>query len=280
MNITPKAWLIVLGALLLLAGLAWLALRRFELAQVYHPGREIYPDPVLAPLKLKEVAIPLSANVMLSAWFFESSSQEPGKRRVILYCHGNGGNISHRGETYVALLECGATILAFDYQGYGRSPGSPNEENTYSDAQAAYKWLTQQGYSAEQIVVYGESLGGGVASELARREKVGGLILQSTFTSTVDLGEELFGWLPVRRLAHIHYDTRSRLPQLHVPLLILHSRSDSLIPFSHAEKNFAVANEPKELCELSGDHNDPIRADRQRFVDGVSRFLKRLPPIR
>jgi fermentation-respiration switch protein FrsA (DUF1100 family) len=154
------------------------------------------------------------------------------------------------------LLGTGASVFVFDYRGYGQSEGRPGEEGTYLDAQAAHAWLRQKGFRGEHIIPFGESLGGGVASELALRETVGGLVLQSTFTSIPDIGAELFPWLPVRWISTIKYDTRAKLPRLKVPVLVMHSREDDLIPFHHAEKNFAAANEPKFICELAGPHND------------------------
>ena len=112
------------------------------------------------------------------------------------------------------LLATGVNVFVFDYRGYGRSQGRPSEEGTYRDAQAAYQWLRQKGFPGTNIIAFGESLGGGVAAELAVRETVGGLVLQSTFTSIPDMGAELFPWLPVRWLGTIRYDTRSKLPRL------------------------------------------------------------------
>jgi hypothetical protein len=199
---------------------------------------------------------------------------------VVLFCHGNGGNVSHRLEVYAALLDTGVNVFGFDYRGYGASAGRPSEAGTYLDAQAACQWLRQRGFAGANIVAFGESLGGGVASELARRESLAGLILQSTFTSIPELGAELFPWLPVRWLARIKYDTLSKLPLLNLPVLVMHSRADTLIPFHHGQRLFAAAHPPKLFWELSGDHNEPLEADRAKFVAGVEKFFTLLasPP--
>ena len=126
------------------------------------------------------------------------------------------------------------------------------------------------------MVAYGESLGGGVAAELALREPLSGLILQSTFTSVPDLGAELFPWLPVRWIGRIRYDTQSKLPRLTVPVLILHSREDELIRFRHAEKNFAAAHQPKQLREIKGGHNDGVWTSRNAVLESVRDFLPAL----
>jgi len=211
--------------------------------------------------------------VKLNGWYFPADADSPRRHLAYLMCHGNAGNISHRLDHCAALIETGANVLIFDYRGYGRSEGRPNEEGTYRDAQGAHRWLRDKGFAAMNVMALGESLGGGIASELALRETVGGLILQSTYTSITELGVELFPWLPVRWIGTIRYDTRSKLPRVKVPVLIMHSRVDSLIGFQHAERNYAAANEPKLLWEIGGDHNRFLEFDRMRYLEGLNRFF-------
>ena len=253
-------------------------LRRFEQLQVYHPNRTLAATGAELGRPWESVRFGAADGVELNAWYFPATNNAPQSGRVFLLCHGNAGNISHRLDQYSLLLELGAAVFAFDYRGYGQSQGRPSEEGTYRDAHAAYQWLRAKGFAAQQIVVLGESLGGGVASELACREPIGALILQSTFTSVADLGAELFPWLPVRWLGRIKYDTANRLPQLRVPLLVLHSRADTLIPFHHAERNFRRANEPKRLVELNGDHNETLLAGRDGCQTAIKEFLAKLAP--
>ena len=121
-------------------------------------------------------------------------------------------------------------------------------------------------------------LGGGVVSELALRVSLAGLVLQSTFTSIPDLGSELYPWLPVRWLTRIRYATQTKLPRLKIPVLVMHSRADTLIPFGHGQKNFAAAQDPKMFWELKGDHNEALEVDRPGFRKGLQKFLKSLDP--
>src|SRR5580704_15143916 len=226
--------------LLLLYG----ALRRFEYYQVYHPTKNFARwDGMNAPRR--DIYFDTTDGLKLNGWFFAAATNSPRKQEVILVCHGNGGNISYLKKLYERLSETGANVLLFDYRGYGNSQGSPSEEGTYRDGVAAYDWLRKSGFAATNIFLYGESLGGGVVSELALHEPAGGLILESTFTCTPDVGAELFPWLPVRLLSTITYDTRSRLPLVKMPVLIMHSRGDRLIPFRLSQENLAAANEPK-----------------------------------
>ena len=247
-------------------------LRWFEHSQVYHPDRVLTATGAELSRPFEDVFFKVGDGVVLNGWFFPASTNSLRRHLAVLACHGNAGNISHRLDTCVALLSTGVNVFVFDYRGYGRSQGRPSEEGTYRDAQAAYAWLRQKGFPGTNIVAFGESLGGGVAAELAVREPIGGLVLQSTFTSIPDLGAELFPWLPVRWLAKIRYDTRSKLPRLHVPVLVMHSPADELIKYHHGKANYAAAKEPKLFWELRGDHNDPM-ADTQHFIRGLKKFL-------
>ena len=247
-------------------------LRWFEHSQVYHPSRYLQATAAELGRPVEDVYFRATDTVELNGWFYPANTDSGRGSMAVLVCHGNGGNISHRLDLYAALLSTGVNVFAFDYRGYGRSAGRPSEEGTYLDAQAAWHWLKGKGISGERLIAYGESLGGGVVSELALREQLGGLILQSTFTCLADIGAELFPWLPVRRMARIKYETCTRLPRIYVPVLVMHSRTDELIPFHHGERNLALANEPKLFCEISGCHANPLE-DRARFLEGVNKFL-------
>jgi fermentation-respiration switch protein FrsA (DUF1100 family) len=248
-------------------------LRWFEHSQVYHPDRTLIATGAELDRAWEDFYVQSSDGVKLNGWFFPAASNSPRGDLAFLICHGNAGNISHRLELYRALLSTGANVLVFDYRGYGRSQGRPSEEGTYRDAQAACHWLRHRGFGGDQIVAFGESLGGAVATELALRETLGGVILQNTFTCIPDVGAELFPWLPVRRWSRIKYDTCGKLPRLTVPILIMHSRTDELIGFSHCEKNLAAAPEPKLFWELTGSHNNAL-SDCARFIAGIEQFLQ------
>jgi len=248
-------------------------LRWFEHNQVYHPLRQLDASGADLDPAFEDVCFQTKDGLRLNGWFFAARNNSSRAGLVVLVCHGNGGNISHRLGTCDALLSTGVNVFVFDYRGYGRSQGRPSEEGTYLDAQAAYQWLRQKGFPGTNILVHGESLGGGVGAELALREAIGGLVLLSTFTSIPDIGAELFPWLPVRLLAKIKYETHRKLPQIHVPVLVMHSRMDRLVGFQHSEQNFAAANEPKLLHELRGGHNEMLN-DPEQFIAGIERFLK------
>jgi fermentation-respiration switch protein FrsA (DUF1100 family) len=247
--------------------------RQFEHNQVYHPNRDLLATGAELGRPFENVLFRARDGIELNGWFFPADQGSGRARLAMLFCHGNAGNIGDRLDTCAALLETGVNVFVFDYRGYGRSQGRPSEAGTYDDAQAAYEWLQKKGFAGDNIVAFGESLGGGVASELALRVTLAGIVLESTFTSIPNIGAEIFPWLPVRWLANIRYDTRSKLPRLKLPVLVMHSRDDDLVRFQHGQKNFAAANEPKRFCELKGPHNDPL-ADRPGFIAGIEQFLQ------
>jgi fermentation-respiration switch protein FrsA (DUF1100 family) len=260
------------AGLLLTCLLIVIMLRWFEHHQVYHPGRVFNSKAADLARPFEDVLFKTKDGLQLNGWFFPAGTNSTRTGQALLLCHGNAGNIGDRLDMCQALLETGVNVFLFDYRGYGRSEGRPSEEGTYLDAQAAYQWLVQKGIPGTNIIGYGESLGGGVVTELAVREKLGGLILQSTFCSIPDIGAELFPWLPVRLIGKIKYDTSSKLPGLRLPVMVMHSREDGLIRFHHAERNFALANQPKVFWELKGDHNDPV-LDRAQYVAGIEKLL-------
>ena len=147
-------------------------LRWFEHSQVYHPGREMDARGTEASRPFEDVFFKASDEVELNGWYFAPRTNSPRGHIAVLLCHGNGGNISDRADLYHAWQQTGVAIFSFDYRGYGRSKSRPDEEGTYLDVQAAHRWLTQKGFT--NIIAYGESLGGAIATELCLREKVSG----------------------------------------------------------------------------------------------------------
>jgi fermentation-respiration switch protein FrsA (DUF1100 family) len=241
---------------------------------MYFPTRDITRTPAFIPLPFEEVRLKTEDGIGLHAWFIPHAKSG----RVVLICHGNGGNIGHRIDLCELLHDAGLNVFLFDYRGFGRSEARPDELGTYSDAFAAYDWLREKGFADKQILLLGESLGGAVAADLAARTQPGGLILQSTFTSMTAIGRQVYFFLPVGWLCTFKYDTLSKLGRIHCPVLIMHGRSDKLIPFQHAEKLFAAANEPKLLRELPGNHNTALGADPAIYTKAVADFLKLLGP--
>jgi fermentation-respiration switch protein FrsA (DUF1100 family) len=264
----------LLAALLLLPLAGCTMFRAFERSQVYHPHGEVFARVSDFDRPVEDFFLTSKDGGRLHAWYFPPATDSRRSDKVVLFCHGNGGNLTSRPGYYKSILETGVALLTFDYRGYGRSEGSVSEEGTYLDAEGAYAWVRQKGFAATNIILWGESLGGAVATELALRQPAGGLVLHASFTSVPDIGAEFFPWMPVRLLATIHYNTLGKLPRVTCPVLVMHSKDDRTIAYHHGERNFAAAKEPKLFWELRGDHNDALEADQPRYVAGMEKFLQ------
>lgn len=234
------------------------------------PGRALTATPENIGLPFEDVRFDANDGVKVHAWFIPGA---PGAATVLI-CHGNAGNISHRLDLLRLLHELGLGVLLFDYRGYGQSTGAPSESGTYRDARAAWNYLTEEkGVAPDRIILFGESLGGAVAAQLASEVTPGAVILASAFTSAPDLASHHYWYMPVRLLARIHFPTAAYLARVRAPVLIIHSRDDEIVPFSHGEELFRRAPEPKAFLEIRGDHNAGFLLSASTFTEGVRRFL-------
>lgn len=201
-------------------------------------------------LTFEEWQIP-SGTSQIIAWKIAPAA---GARQWVLHCHGNGGNIDGRLELAKDLCQRGIGVVLFDYRGYGRSSGAISREGElFEDAQAVYDRLAQL---HQPIWIYGESLGGGVASYLAEKNPCQGLILQSTFTSFTERASENYPFLPISWLSRFQLNTRARLARLNCPVLVIHGNQDEVIGFRHGQALFAAAKEPKAWVEVDGGFHD------------------------
>jgi fermentation-respiration switch protein FrsA (DUF1100 family) len=234
------------------------------------PTRQIQATPEVIGLDFDSVTLTTSDNEQLHGWFIPA---DPA-RGTLLFFHGNAGNISHRLDSIRLFHELGLSVLIFDYRGYGQSTGTLTEKGTYRDADAAWQYLVaQRGIPPEHIILFGRSLGAGIAAELATRQAAAGVILESAFTSVPDVAAELYPWLPVRWLSRYQYNTRKQLADIHSPVLIVHSRDDEIISYANGEQLFAAANEPKQFLELRGGHNDGFMVSADSYVRGIDVFI-------
>jgi fermentation-respiration switch protein FrsA (DUF1100 family) len=193
---------------------------------------------------------------------------------VLLLFHGNAGNLSDRYEMLVDVCGLGFDVMIVGYRGYGRSGGRPSEEGLYRDATAAWWFLTEvRGVPADRIVVWGKSIGGAVAIELATRVRPAGLIVQSAFTSVPAMAAEHYWFLP-RFLVRHEMDSLSRIGRVACPVLVIHGDQDGIVPFSHGQGLYAGASEPKRWLAVPGaDHNDLMVVGWSPWREGVSRFV-------
>ena len=273
----PLLTLLLIAAavyLLLIAQLYFLQHRMVFLANL--PGRELTATPADLGLAFEEVSLTTADGVRLHGWFVPA----PGARTTLLFLHGNAGNISHRLDSIAIFHELGLDTLIIDYRGYGRSEGRPSEAGTYRDAAAAWEHLVRErGVDPRRIVVFGRSLGGAVAARLAAERPAAALIIESCFSSALDMARALYPWLPARLITRLDYPVAADVARGGRPLLVVHSRDDEIIPFAMGEAIYRAARGPRELLELRGDHNGGFLRDRTRYRDALGAFIARhLPP--
>ncbi len=262
----------ILGVLAAVYGGLALVLYFFQARLVFYPeiGREMIATPGQAGLPYQDIQLTTGDGINLHGWYIPAAQP----RGTVLFLHGNAGNISHRLDSLQMFHRLGYSTLIFDYRGYGNNGGTPTEQGTYRDAWAAWRYLTEQRHIPScRIVLFGESLGGAVASWLAVRQKPAALVIASGFTSVPDLARHFYPFLPVRWLARIRYDTRENLRAVAVPVLIAHSPEDEIVPFEHGRALFAAANPPKRFLELAGGHNDGFIFMRESWVKALGDFL-------
>ena len=205
------------------------------------------------------------------AWFLPGDPAAP----VLVIFPGNAGNLSGRGTSLVKIRErLGTSVLIFDYPGYGRSEGKPNEAGCYAAAEGAIGWLRDElKVPSGRLIYFGESLGGGVATEMAARHPCRALVLVKTFTSLPAAAQFHYPWLPCNWLMSNRFDNLSRLPAIDAPVFVASATRDSVVPYEHGERLFAAANEPKHFFRDEGsDHNDPLP---DAFWDEFKAFLDR-----
>lgn len=247
----PWSWA---GWSLALGSAAWLGLRFFEWKNLYYPSIPIEVTPENFGLEYEDVQFVAEDGNELHGWWIP----HPAARGTIIHCHGNAGNIGDRAWMAADFHRLGVNVFLFDYRGYGDSKGLPTEKGTYADARAAFEVVRARHGDREDppVIVHGQSLGGAVAIQVVRDKPARGLIVESTFTSVVDMGLKLYPWLPVKAFVRYRYDSLAKMPGVSVPTIVSHSRQDELIPFEMGRKLFDAASEPKWFVELSGAHNE------------------------
>lgn len=261
----------VLGLVLFLVGgyvVLCLVLRATQERLVYFPGAPPSTTPASAGLEFEDVALRTSDGETLGAWLVRAKDARGG----VVLCHGNAGSIEHRIGLARSLASQGFDVLLFDYRGYGTSTGAPSEEGTYIDGVAAFDALAAR--LPGRVAVFGESLGGGVAIELALRRKVAAVVVEATFTSLVDVGQRVYWWLPVSLISRLRYESITKIGRIEAPVLVAHSPDDDLVPFAMGEALFAAAKGPKQFLRTRGVHNEGgIKLDRAS-VEAVGAFLR------
>lgn len=287
-----ESWIMAAASLYVLAALLVYALQG---QMLYNPGsRLLSATPKDAGLEYRDFELSVEPGVKVHGWLVPPPgtppedgiwSALPPDREVpppfwVHFSHGNTGNISQRLEITKVFHSMGLGVCLYDYRGYGKSVGQPSVEGTRRDAVAVWEMLTKE-VPAERAVVWGHSLGGAVAGQLAAHLSARGtpfaaLVLEGTFTSVVAMGKRRYPFLPVRLLCRYPYDNVASLKDVRAPVLVIHSPQDEAVPQTMGRRLYDLAHEPKEFLEIRGDHERGSLDSGELFTQGVRRFLEGL----
>lgn len=268
MRMSGLLWtvLLLLAIYLGLVGLVYLVQDRL----VYFPQSTLSATPADYGLQYEDVNFEAGDDVTLHGWYVPADES----RFTLLFFHGNGGNLSGRLETIALFHSMGLDIFIIDYRGYGRSEGAPSEEGTYRDAEAAWDYLvSERDLSPDSIVVMGRSLGGAIAAWLAGRKRPRALILESTFSSGVELARAAYPFFPVEMMLKHRYPTTEHIRDLDIPKLFAHSPEDDVVPYELGRKLYHEASGPKTFLEMRGRHNNAFQVTGKRYRQAIEEFL-------
>jgi fermentation-respiration switch protein FrsA (DUF1100 family) len=238
---------------------------------VYFPAKAVHGSPSDLRLAYEDLTFVTDDGLPLHGWYV----RHPSARCTFIAFHGNAGNIGDRLPWIELLYAVPGNVLIFDYRGYGRSAGRPHEQGLYRDAGAVYRWwAAQRDRAPARVVLIGESLGGAVAADLATRERVDGIILQSTFTSAWDMAKTMLPIGVLQPLTGVRFDSIQKLRDLPCPKLIIHGDRDDIVPFRLGEKLFAAAAGPKYFYRVQGAaHNDLLWVAGGEYTRRIRQFV-------
>ena len=245
----------------------------FEKKIIFHPAKfpEGYWNPVSLGLKAQDISFQSVDGVNLHGWFVPT----PGARATLLWFHGNAGNLSHRLDNIQRLLPLNLNIFIFDYRGYGKSEGEPDENGIYKDSQAAYNMVLElEGVSVNSLFLFGRSLRGICATETALNNPARGLILESTFTSASDMSRKIMPLIPLGWAIRSKLNAINKVAELKLPKLFLHGDRDEVVPFDLGRKLYEGASDPKSFYIIQGaGHNDTYIMGGRDYYNALDRFI-------
>ena len=242
---------------------------------IYYPAAEVDVTPKALGLAFEEVEIDVEPGVKVQGWFIKAA-QEPSAATV-LFSHGNAGNIADRLDRVLRWRELGADFLLYDYRGYGRSTGSPDEEGTYRDGRAAYEYLTRSRHvDPRRLILMGESLGCAISIQLAIERRAAGLVIEAPFASIAHMANAIYPFLPLGSFIRTRYENVKKIPNLKMPLLVVQGTRDEVIPVAQGKMVFDAAPQPKQYLAIEGaHHNDVYVVGDEGYRRALSEFIAR-----
>lgn len=259
---------VVLIAYLALTACAYV----FQRNLIYFPDRNRIAPEAVGLSGVEEVEFNTPDGEQLIGWY----RPPPDGRPLVLYFHGNGGNIAYRADRVAWLARQNYGVLIIDYRGYGGSTGTPSEEGLYVDGRASVRFLADRGVPLDKTVFYGESLGSAVAVKVAAEVTPAAIILEAPFTSAADVGARAYPFLPVRALMKDRFAAENYISKVKIPVLVLHGVDDRIVPIELGRELFELAQQPKHFVELEGGHDDVFsRTGRAEISGFVERYVSR-----
>ena len=242
----------------------------FQNNLLYHPNENNYSNDNLE-IEIKKIQIRTKDNIDLVAWYHKKKNKN---YKTILFLHGNAGSLENRIHKINKFKDININFLLLAWRGFSGNLGNPNEKGLNEDAESAVRWLQSEGIKKNQIIIYGESLGTGVATEISQNEKFAGLILESPFTSMIDAGKNVYPFLPVKLLLKDKYESDKKIKNINIPILIMHGKKDNIVPFNMGKKIYELANEPKYAYFTEYD-NHMMEYD-ENLLNALKKFISSL----
>jgi len=242
----------------------------FQRNLLYHPNENNYAnDQLLVPIE--KISIKNKDNINLKAWYYK---KDLNNYKTILFLHGNAGSLANRIHKINHFKDINVNFLLLSWRGFNGNKGKPTEKGLYEDARSAVQWLSDQGIKKKDIIIYGESLGTGIASEIAQNKKYAGIILESPFTSMIDAGYDKYPFLPVKLLLKDKYESNKKIKNIKSPILIMHGRIDNIVPFYMGKKMYELANEPKYF--YFSDYDNHMMEYNEKLLTVLKNFINSL----
>ena len=242
----------------------------FQRNLLYHPSENNYFGDQLL-VSVKKIKITTKDNIELLSWYHNKNTND---YKTILFLHGNDGSLENRIHKINHFKDMNVNFLLLSWRGFSGNKGKPTESGLYEDARSAVRWLKSNGITEKNIIIYGESLGTGVATEIAQNKNFAGIILESPFTSMIDAGKDKYPYLPVRLLLKDKYESNKKIQNIKSPILIMHGMVDNIVPFDMGKKMYELANEPK--YSYFSEYDDHMMEYNEKLLESLKVFIKSL----
>ena len=270
MNKKIKKMTIFFSILILLYLFITAYLYLFQRNLLYHPSENNYSGDQLT-VKIDKVKITTEDNLKLLAWYHE---KDIISFKTILYLHGNAGSLENRIHKINHFKDININFLLLSWRGFSGNNGKPTEQGLYKDARAAINWLKKKGIKDQNIIIYGESLGTGVAAEIAQNKNYAGIILESPFTSMIEAGSSKYPIFPIKLLLKDKYESNKKIKNIKIPILIMHGKVDKIVPFYMGKKMYDLANQPK--YSYFSEYDDHMMEYNQNLLNHLKEFINSL----